>query len=81
MERNLTYEVKMENGTYLFHLFKVLKDRGVTQSRFLRDMESNYTTIVRYAKGTIQKIDLEMIDRWCKYLNCTFTDLIEYVRK
>lgn len=79
-EKKTVYEVKMENGTYRFKLFEALKKRGVTQSRFIRDMESSYTTLMWYAKGTVQKVDLEMLDRWCKYLDCTFVDLIEYCK-
>lgn len=78
MGNNMIYEVKMQNGTYYFKLFQALKNKGITQSRFIRDMETSYTTMIRYAKGTVQKVDLEMLDRWCKYLNCTFADIIEY---
>lgn len=70
----------MEHGAYNFKLFQVLKDRGITQSRFIREMETSYGTMIRYAKGTVQKLDIEMLDRWCAYLECNFTDLVEYVK-
>ncbi len=81
MNKKEVYEVPMENGVYKFKLFQALKNKGITQSRFIREMETSYATMIRYAKGTVQKIDLEMLDRWCSYLNCTFSDLIEYTKK
>ena len=81
MNKKEIYEIQMENGVYKFKLFQALKNKGITQSRFIREMETSYATMIRYAKGTVQKIDLEMLDRWCAYLNCTFSDLIEYEKK
>lgn len=75
-----TVTIKYPNGTYTFKLVKLLHDKKIKQVKFLRDMETTYNTFYRYAAGSIQRVDLDTLDRWCKYLDCSPTDIIEYKR-
>ena len=59
-------------------LIKLLKDNGYTSYRVKKDgiMGQNaYTTLMN---GTA-KLSADIIDRWCKELNCQPGDLMEYV--
>lgn len=76
-----TVTVQYPNGVYEFKLVQALKQRGVKQATFLRDLETTYNTFYRYAVGTIQRVDLETLDRWCRYLDCDITDIVTYTRK
>lgn len=66
------------NGSYTFKLYKALSDRSISINKFMRDTETPYSTFRRYAQGTIQRVDLELVDRWCGYLKCTLSDIVEY---
>jgi len=79
MANNKTiFEIKYNKGIYIFKLFDILKNANISQNKFMRDTNTEYGTMKRYAIGTIQKVDLEVIDRWCDYLNCNIEDIIEY---
>jgi len=68
------------NGLYIFKLYTALAEKGISINRFMRDTETDFSTFRRYANGSVQRVDLGVLDRWCDYLNCQFSDIIEYVR-
>ena len=72
------YTVKYDSGSYTFLLYDILDKKKISHNRFQRDTSTEYGTMKRYALGLIQKVDLDLIDRWCKYLDCKFEDIIRY---
>lgn len=81
MTKNKTiYEVKQNKGVYVFKLYDLLSKANISHNKFMRDTSTEYGTMKRYAIGSIQKVDLVVLDRWCDYLNCSFEDIIEYRR-
>ena len=77
-KNNKIFEAKYNNGIYIFKLFDFLDKAQISHNKFMRDTSTEYGTLKRYAIGSIQKVDLAVIDRWCDYLNCDFEDIIEY---
>lgn len=76
--KNKRYRMDFKYGTYTFKLYEVLEQKKISHNKFMRDTETAYSTIRRYAYGNLAKVDLALLDRWCNYLHCTPADLIEY---
>ena len=72
-------KIKYKNGYYLFKLGKVLKENNITMNKIIEDLDIEYIVIKRLSTGNLQRLDLSVIARICNYLNCSMTDIIEYV--
>ena len=75
------YRVNVDGGYYNFKLYKAIHDKGISHNQFMRDTETAYTVMRRYARGIIQRIDVVLIAKWCKYLDCEFVDIVEYCKE
>jgi len=78
MAKKTIYETELAHGKLVFKLLDVLDKKNISYNKFMNDTATKYDTIMRYGKGTIQKLDIVVLDRWCHYLNCTLEDIIEY---
>ena len=73
-------KVKIENGYFLFKLEKILKDKNISINKLMRDTNTDFKVIKRLMTGDITKIDTNVIARLCDYLECTITDIVEYIK-
>ena len=73
-------KVKVENGYFLFKLEKILADRNISINKLMRDTNTDFKVIKRLMTGDITRIDTNVLARLCDYLECTITDIVEYVR-
>ena len=73
-------KVNVEKGYFLFKLEKVLFDRNISINKLMRDTNTDFKVIKRIMNGDITRIDTNVLARLCDYLECTITDIIEYVR-
>jgi putative transcriptional regulator len=67
-------------GKVRFKLNGILKDRNMTKNRLSVISGVRFDTIQRYVKGDIIRVDLDVICRLCKALNCKLEDIIEYIK-
>ena len=74
-------KVKMENGTYLFKLDNMLKDKNISINKISRDTNTDFKVIKRLITGELVKIDIFVLARICDYLNCSIEDIVEYKQK
>lgn len=77
---NEVKKVKVENGYFLFKLEKILADRNISINKLMRDTNTDFKVIKRLMTGDITRIDTNVLARLCDYLECTITDIVEYVR-
>ena len=80
MQERKIVKVPTENGYFLFKLGKVLDEKGISNNQIMRDTNTKHDTLMGYVKGTLKRVDIDVLDRFCKYLNCELNDIIEYVR-
>ena len=73
-------EVKVEKGYFLFKLENLLADRNISINKLTRDTNTDFKVIKRLMSGDITRIDTNVLARLCDYLECTITDIIEYIR-
>ena len=74
-------KVDFANGYYLFKLGKLLNDKEISLNKFSRDTATSFATIRKHANGEVVQLDLEVIDKWCKYLDVEDIEIYEYIRK
>lgn len=75
------YKIEMHNGYFLFKLEKVLEEKNISKNKIMRDTNTDFKVIQRICRGNLNKLDIDIIDRICDYLDCEFEDIVEYKRK
>ena len=73
-------KVPVGDGYYLFKLGQVLSDKGISKNKLMRDTNTDFKVIQRFINGDMVRIDIEVLARFCDYLKCDITDLVEYKR-
>jgi len=71
----------MEKGYYLFKLEDLLNKKGISFNRLMSDTNTDFKTIKRLCTGDTTRIDLTVLARFCTYLNCEVSDIVEFKRK
>ncbi len=61
-------------------LHQYLDKHGVTRYELAKRTEIKFQTIDRYYKNRVVRYDNYILDRICKALECTLSDIIEYVK-
>jgi len=60
------------------HLSRLLGERRLKISDVARDTGLNRGTLTRLYHETAERVELDVLDRLCVYLNCTVVDLLEF---
>lgn len=77
---NKIKKINIENGYFLFKLEKLLADRNISINKLMRDTNTDFKVIKRLITGDITRIDTNVLARLCDYLECSITDIIDYIR-
>lgn len=56
-------------------LFKLLIDKGMKKTELAREIGLNPNTLAKLSKNKI--VSMETLIKICKFLNCSFDDVIE----
>lgn len=72
-------KLEMENGFYLFKLRDLLEDKNISINRLMKDTNTDFKVLKRLLTGELVRFDIFVIARLCDYLNCSITDIIEYI--
>ena len=60
---------------------KYLREHGITRYELAKRTEVKFQTIDRYYKNRVVRYDSYILDRICAALECSLSDVIEYVRE
>ena len=71
-------KVNIEDGYYLFKLNDILRNRNISKNKLMRETNTDFKVIQRIINGELTKLDIIVLDRICNFLNCHFSDIIEY---
>ena len=71
-------QVQIENGIYSFKLGDILKKRGISINKLMRDTNTDFKVLKRLINGDSARIDIGVLARLCNYLNCPVSDIVEY---
>ncbi len=72
-------KVKIEKGEYYFKLDEVLKSKNISINKLMRETNTDFKVIKRIMTGELVRFDIFVIARLCDFLECTITDIIEYI--
>lgn len=73
-------KVDLPNGYWLFKLGSLLAERGISKNKIMRDTNTKHDTLQGYVNGTLKRVDIDVLDRFCNYLSCDMIDIIEYIK-
>ena len=69
----------MEYGTIKIKLDKLIKSKKISKNKLSHRAEMQRTQINNYCNNTITRLDVEVLSRLCTALECSISDLLEFV--
>lgn len=70
MEKFGHVEIKLEN---------ILSAKGISKNEICKSCNLQRTQLLRYCRNNVSRVDLEIIAKLCKRLDCTVLDILQYV--
>lgn len=65
-------------GRISIHLKELLEDRGITRYRLAKLADTRFEVVEKWCSGSVERIDVDVLARFCYILNCDVTDIIQY---
>ena len=70
----------MDNkGMLKIHLSSLLNTSGMSKNKFCQKSEMQHLQLKGYIDNTITRLDTDVLIRICHTLNCSISDLLEYI--
>lgn len=70
-----------EYGHVRIVLREIMDARGISRNRMARMIDVRYEVIDKWYKGTVERIDADILARLCFVLGCEAGDIIRYMKK
>lgn len=68
-----------KNGNIKIHLEHLLYSSGLSKNKFCQKAEIQRSQLNGYLNNTITRLDTDVLSRICNTLNCSISDLLEYI--
>ena len=65
-------------GEVNLKLDEFLKEHQISRSSLSRNAQIHYKQLLKYCNNDMQKVDLHLLARICKTIDCEISDIIEY---
>lgn len=65
-------------GEISIHLKELIEERGITRYRLAKLADTRFEVVEEWCSGTVERIDSDVLARFCYILNCEVTDIIHY---
>ena len=65
-------------GNISIHLKELIEERGITRYRLAKLADTRFEVVEKWCSGTVERIDTDVLARFCYILNCEVTDIIKY---
>ena len=69
----------MAYGTIHIKLAGILERKGMSKNKLSHKAEMQRTQINHYCNNTISRLDVDVLARLCTALECSISDLLEFV--
>ena len=66
-------------GMLKIHLSSLLNTSGMSKNKFCQKSEMQHLQLKGYIDNTITRLDTDVLIRICHTLNCSISDLLEYI--
>lgn len=67
------------SGTVKIHLEEFLIKKGICKNKLCYRAEMNRTQLNKYCNNEIKLVDIKVLARICTVLECSVSDLIEFI--
>ncbi len=67
-----------EWGEVNLKLDQFLKEHNISRSSLSRNGQIHYKQLLKYCNNDMKKVDLSILARICKTIDCEISDIIEY---
>ena len=65
-------------GRITIHLKELMEARGVTRYRLAKLADTRFEVVEKWCSGSVDRIDADVLARFCYILDCDITDIIQY---
>ena len=65
-------------GKITVHLKELIEKRGITRYRLAKLADTRFEVVEKWCSGTVDRIDSDVLARFCYILDCDITDIIKY---
>ena len=65
-------------GSISIHLKELIEQRGITRYRLAKLADTRLEVVEKWCSGTVERIDSDVLARFCYILDCDITDIIQY---
>ena len=65
-------------GNITMHLKEIIDQRGITRYRLAKLADTRFEVVEKWCSGTVERIDSDVLARFCYILDCDITDIIKY---
>lgn len=65
-------------GKISIHLKELIENRGITRYRLAKLADTRFEVVDKWCTGTVERIDSDVLARFCYILDCDITDIIKY---
>ena len=68
-------------GKINIHLKELLDSRGITRYKMSKLAGTRFEVVNKWCSGNVERIDADILARFCYILDCSIGDIIEYKNK
>lgn len=65
-------------GKITIHLRELIDNKGITRYRLAKLADTRFEVVEKWCSGTVERIDRDLLARFCYILDCEITDIIKY---
>lgn len=65
-------------GNISIHLKEIIEEKGVTRYRLAKLADTRFEVVEKWCSGTVERIDSDVLARFCYILNCDVGDIIKF---
>lgn len=65
-------------GNITIHLKELIAEKGITRYRLAKLADTRFEVVDKWCTGTIDRIDSDILARFCYVLNCDVSDILQY---
>lgn len=66
-------------GAIKTRLKEIMAEKGITRYRLAKLADTRFEVVEKWCSGTVERIDTDVLARFCYILRCNVSDIIEYI--
>lgn len=68
-----------EVGSIIVRIDHLLKENNISKNKLCFDLRIQRGQLNRYCRSDVQRLDINLLCRLCKYFKCDISDVLEYI--